>query len=180
MEFRGDNIQFGIRQSGFTMIELLIYLALIGVVSIFLGSAFVSLSRSEAQVEVKNDVQSNVRFALRKIEQDLHAATAIATPASAGNSGSVLDMTVGGTEVSYCVAGGQLRRSSGGACSGSSPIVTTASVSVSSVTFTRAANTNGVLSKTYTSIGVTISANYNSTSSDRQYTYSKQTTILLY
>lgn len=166
-------------QSGFTMLELLIYLAIVSVSTGLLAGAFVSISRGQAQAEIRNEVQSNVRFALDKIAQDVRKASAVATPATNGATGAVLDMTVSSVQVSYCVFGGQLRRSSGGACTGSSPVITTPAVNVSSISFTRIGNTNTVLSKTFTGIKVDIAVGYNSTGPDKQFSASKSVTVMM-
>jgi prepilin-type N-terminal cleavage/methylation domain-containing protein len=75
-------------RSGFTLLELLVYLAVLPIVMLLLMGIFVSLNGARAKNEVESEVNSNLRFALQEIESDIRSATSITTPATA-NGGSI-------------------------------------------------------------------------------------------
>lgn len=167
-------------QNGFSLLELLIYISIIAVITLVISSVFIFFNRGRGQVEARNAVNTNLNFAITKISQDLKSASAVATPAIAGNSSSDLTMTVGGIAVTYCVADGQLRRKAGGgACDAASETVTADTVVVGAPVFTRLENTNSVLPKTIVSIEVSMNMTYNSSSTDWQYSETKKTTTSL-
>src|SRR3990170_7641489 len=67
-------------QKGFSLLEILIYVAIISVITLTIGTVFVSLNRGQSKVDVKNEVNSNVLFALEILKQDFLAATAVTVP----------------------------------------------------------------------------------------------------
>lgn len=163
-------------RQGFTLLELLIYMAIIGVISVVITSAIISLNRGQGFSKARSDVTSNLRFATEKINQDLKGASAVTTPASAGASASTLVMTVSGNTITYDVSAGQLRRQ----VNADTPaVITSTSVTVASPTFTRLENTNTVLSKTIINIQADLSISYNSSSPDYQYSERKVTAMSL-
>jgi len=164
---------------GFSLLELIIYIAIVSVLSLGVSSAFLSFNRGRGQVAVRSEVNTNLRFAIEKITQDLHAGNAVTTPGSAGLATSTLSVTVSGTNVTYCVLGGQLRRQAGGACTISSEVITSPVVTVSTTTFTRIENTNTVLSKTTTGITIDLTIRYNGTNPDQQYVGQERATVNL-
>jgi Tfp pilus assembly protein FimT len=167
-------------KKGFSLLEILIYVAVIAIVTLSIGSVLISLSKGQSRIDSKSEVTANIRFALEKINQDLLSAYSVSVPAAASTSSSTLKMTILGSTVTYCVLNGQLRRASGGAaCDATSELITTDKVIVSNITFTRLENTNIVLLKTVASIQTNITVMYNSASPDLQYTGSKITTASL-
>lgn len=165
--------------NGFSLLELLIYVAIIAIVTLFIAGIFLILNKSRGQIEARNEVNSNLRFAIEKISQDIKAASNVSAPASAGATSTSLQIAVSGSNVIYCVADAKLRRQVNGSCDASSEKITDNSVKIESLIFTRLENTNAVLNKTVVSIGISLSAAYNSTSTDWQYSASKKTTISL-
>lgn len=168
------------KQQGFTLLELLIYMAVLGVVVVYMAQAFANLNRGQGQGQTQSDINANLAFAAEKIDADIRAASAVNTPASAGASSSNLSLTVSGSTVQYCVVSGVLyREPSAGACSSSSTAITSPSVSVATPTFTRIANTNSILSKTYTSVEFTLSISNASQNPDAQFSLTKEITSAL-
>lgn len=167
-------------RKGFSLLELLIYISLISIISLVLAQLFVSISRGGASAEAQSEVNSNLRFAVDKIAQDVRSASSVSVPASAGASGSTLTLSVSGSNVAYCVVGGALRReSSGGACGASSPAITADSVVADSVLFTRLENTNTVSSKTIITIEINLTMSYNSSVPEYQHSTTKKATVAL-
>ena len=167
------------KSCGFSLLELLIYIAISTLIVTAVLATFFSINRGRGQIEARNEVTSNLRFAIEKISQDLKAASAVGTPAAAGNSTSSLSMTVDGTAVNYCVASNVLRRQTGGACDGSSPAISSGEVIAENINFSRIENTNAVLSQTVINIEISLTMHFNSSNPDWQYTGSKKTTISL-
>lgn len=166
--------------SGFSLLELLLYISVVSTVTLIISTTFISFNRGRGQVESKSEVNSALNFAMEKISQDLRAASSVTLPATAGESRNDITMVIGASTITYCVASGQLRREvAPNPCNASSPTVTSSTVTLSSPTFTRLHNTNLVLSKTIVTIEINIGASYNSTSPDWQYSESKKTTVAL-
>lgn len=165
------------RLKGFSLLELLIYIAILSVLVMVVAGIFISISQGRGATEARNDVSDNLRFAIDKIAQDLRAASAVAVPATAGATSTVLTATASSSNVSYCVSGGRLRREISGSCGVSSDPITSDTVTVNSLVFTRLENTNPILSKTIVNIRIQLNISYNSSSPDWQHSESKETTI---
>lgn len=163
-------------RKGFTLFELLIYMAIIATISLIMTSTFLSLGRGRGQVNVRSDVNTSLRFGIERISQDIRLASAVTTPGTAGGSAATLVMTVSGNTITYDVFGGQLRRQVN---AGAPDPLTPITVTFSTPTFTRYENTNTVLSKTVATILVDLTGSFNSSSPDEQYSERKKTTIAL-
>lgn len=164
---------------GFSLLELLIYVAIIAIITVFISGIFLILNKSRGQTEARNEVNSAIRFAIEKISQDIKAASGVSAPASAGATSTALQITVSGSNIAYCIANAELRRQINGSCDVSSEEIAGGNVRMKSLVFTRLENTNAILNKTIVSIEINLSAEYNSTSTDWQYSASKKTTISL-
>jgi len=170
----------GSAQHGFSLLELIVYIAILAIVLVIFTGTFLSLNRGQGQVQARSEVNAALRFATEKIAQDIRSASAVTVPALAGTSSSTLALTVSGATTTYCIAAGQLRRATGGAtCGSSAEAVTGVSIRFSTSTFTRFENTNTILGKTIVSIQAQLSASYNSSSTDWQYVESKTMTMSL-
>lgn len=163
--------------SGLSLLELLIYIAILAVLTLFIAGIFISISRGRGASEARSEVNSNIRFAIEKISQDLRAATssaAINTPNSTTTPTSVLNITLGANTIEYATTtAGQLRRS----LDGSPENITSDLVEVNSLSFKRLQNRNQILGKDFISIEINIGARYKSESPDWQYKENKKTTI---
>jgi len=174
-------------QAGFSLLELLIYLVLLALMSLVVASVFITIIQGQGQIEVRTDVNSNLRFATEKIAQDIRAASAVTTPATpGGTAGNTLVMTVSGSTVTYCVAANQLRRLVGaGTCDTTTEPITSDSVIVTTPTcpstciFTRLENTNSVLSATTISVKISLTITSTATAGPKQFSSSKTTTVSL-
>ena len=163
-------------KKGFTLLELLIYVAILAVLMVGIASAFISFNRGRGQVEARSEVNSNLQFAIEKISHDLKFASSVTTPAAAGASSNTLVLVLDGSNITYNVSSGQLKRQVN---SETPETITSDKVTVATPTFTRLENTNTVLPKTVISIETNISVTYNSESPDYQYSESKKTTTAL-
>jgi prepilin-type N-terminal cleavage/methylation domain-containing protein len=163
-------------QRGFTLLELILYIGILAIVMVVIVNIFVALSKGNGNVEARTDVDSNLRYALEKINQDVRAASSVTTPASAGATSSTLVMTVSGSTITYDVSSGQLRRQVN---AGTPVTITPTTVTVAAPTFTRLHNTNTVLSVTVVTIVSDLTISRANTSPDKQYSQRKKTTAAL-
>lgn len=156
---------------GTSLLELLIYIALMAGLMVVVSDAFLSLSKGRGRSEARSEVSAAIRFATEKIRQDVKGASAVTVPTAPGTASSTLNLTVGGAAIVYNISGGQLMRTAGA----SSSAITGAAVTVSAPTFTRLENYNTVFTATTTSIQVSMTIGYNSTSTDWAYSESLRT-----
>ncbi|KKU81357.1 MAG: Prepilin-type cleavage/methylation-like protein [Parcubacteria group bacterium GW2011_GWA1_47_8] len=188
MEHRTQNNQYGIQdtgrsafrvprsaQAGMSLLELLIYIAILSGLMVVISDAFIMLAKGRGQAEARSEVNSAVRFAAERIKQDVKNAGAISTPVL-GTPANTLSLTVSGVPVVYDMLGGALRRTENGVVA-----TTTGSlVSVDTPTFTRLENYNpniGASGATTTAVQVVMTFQYNSSSTDWRYTDTLRTTI---
>lgn len=124
-------------KKGFTLIEILIYIAIIGVViSGFIAFAL-SITGSRDKNYVVQEVQANGRMALDLISQKIKAANDVVSPGE-GNSGSSLelDMPSPDANLTFSLSNGILNATE----TGSDPVlVTSDEVNVTNLTFTNLA-----------------------------------------
>ena len=163
-------------KKGFTLLELLIYVAILAVLMVGISSAFISFNRGRGQVEARSEVNSNLQFVIEKISHDLKFASSVTTPAAAGSSSNTLVLVLDGLTITYNVSSGQLKRQVN---SETPQTITSDKVTVATPTFTRLENINTVLPKTVVSIETNISMTYKSESPDYQYSEGKKTTTAL-
>ena len=173
MEYRIINSKFKIKNSGISLLELLIYIALLSGLMVIVSDAFIMLSRGRGQAEARSEINSAIRFAGEIIKQDVKNATAVSAPLL-GVPGSTLTLTVSGDTILYDMSGGTLRRKVN---AGTPEAVTGSYVTVDVPTFTRIENHNSILNATTTAIQVAMTMRYNAESGDWTYEDSLRTTV---
>lgn len=160
---------------GISLLELLIYVAILSGLMLVVSDAFISLSKGRGQAEARSEVNSAMRFAAERIKQDIKNASAVLVPAF-GLPGSTLSLSVSGSTILYDVANGVLRRK----VDTSTPeAVTGGAVAVEAPLFTRLENYNTVLGATTTAIQIVLTMRYNASSTDWMYSDALQTTVTL-
>lgn len=121
--------------AGFTLIEMLVYVAILGlVISVFVAS-FVALLRTQSQVQMNRAVLHTTTLVTDRIMRDIRNADSIDSGASVlGSSPGVLTLVMDddGNTVSYALDGDLLTVSENG---GAAEALTPGSVSVTSLTF---------------------------------------------
>ena len=162
------------KQQGFSLLELLIYIAILAGLMVIISNAFISLSRGRGQAEARSEVNAAIRFAAERIRQDAKGATAVVTPLL-GAPGATLQMTVAGTPVTYDVLSGQLRRNDNGTFA----TTTGSNIFVDAPVFTRLENYNTTLSATTTAVQIVMTFHYNASSTDWTYADTLKTTVTL-
>lgn len=170
----------GVRcRSGFSLLELLIYIAILAVMMTVVVGIFISLNKGRGASEARGEVNSNIRFAVEKISQDLRSATssaAITSPNSTSTPTGILTIIIGSDTISYATTtDNKLQRSKNGV----PETVTSDAVKINSLSFKRLENINPIFgtSTAFVSVEVNVSAGYRSESPDWQYEESKKATV---
>ncbi len=164
-------------KNGFTLLELLIYIAITSLVMLSVIQGLLILNRGRGVVSARSEVLANIRFAIEKMRQDIKKSTNIIIPETAGATSGGLEVLVSGSTVRYCVVSLQLYRSVNSQCDETGELVIDPISAVDSLSFTRLENTNAILAKTTVSIEISLTMSYKSASPDWQYTGSGKTTV---
>lgn len=141
--------------------------------SVMLAASFVALTQGRTRSESRTNVNSNLRFAMDKITQDVTGATRVTVPAS-GTSASLT--SIASSTIAYSVVLGVLQRSVDG---GAEQAITESTVTVDTPVFTRADNYNPVLAATTTSIQIQLTVRSRSTSPEGTYSATLKSTASL-
>ena len=96
------------KKSGFTIIELLIYIALLSGFILILGQLFFSILDTQLESQANSAVDSEGQYLLARLDYDIRRASSLTTPATLGQSGSVLTLNIGGTAYTYSLTGSNL------------------------------------------------------------------------
>jgi prepilin-type N-terminal cleavage/methylation domain-containing protein len=119
-------------KKGFTIVELLISLAIMSVLITILAQLFASILSLRQKSETVSAIAQDSRYILLRLSYDLARSDSIVSPA-AGASGSTLSLMIGGTSYIYSESGGVLSLSVGG---GSPSILNSPSTTLSNFNFT--------------------------------------------
>jgi prepilin-type N-terminal cleavage/methylation domain-containing protein len=97
------------RQKGFTLVELLLYLAIFSMVMTGMISYVMSVSMARSKNEVIESGQANIRYALSPIRENIRACDAVVTPSDGVSSNQlVLDMPGTTANITFSVVSGRL------------------------------------------------------------------------
>ncbi|TAN58382.1 prepilin-type N-terminal cleavage/methylation domain-containing protein [Patescibacteria group bacterium] len=155
---------------GFSLVELIMYLAIIGsLVGVVVGM-FVSFNRLRVKSESQTELSQNARSAVERLRQEIVKAVSVDSP-SAGSSANALNLVMASSWTCFRINANILEMSEGGsgACSGSWNPITSSKVGITnSDIFTRIDN-NGAKS----TIQIKLTLTYNNRT---EYTYTTQTT----
>ncbi len=86
----GQGLKINMKNLGFTLIEFLIYIAVLAVVLIFTTGFLWDIVLGNVKEASWQEVQQNFRFALTKISQEIKKATGVNSPSSPGDSANSL------------------------------------------------------------------------------------------
>ena len=127
------------KRRGFSLVEMIIYLALLAAVTIFLVDGISSLTKSYADFRLAKAVSTSASSALQRILYEVRQASSInlgqSTFGSTPGQLTLVDMDATGatSTVAFSVSGGQLHVSRGGVDEGP---LTLSTVSVTNFTLT--------------------------------------------
>jgi len=94
-------------QSGVSLLELLIYIAIFAILAVFLVSIFTVIIRSRATANARFDVEENLRFAVEKIQQSVFDSSLTLVNGSCPLTS--LELRIGSATTTYQVSGGVLQ-----------------------------------------------------------------------
>ncbi len=103
-----------INNRGFSLLELLIYMAILAGFLVVLANLFFMITASSGKEEARAEVQQNLRFAIQQITTDIRSATAITEPVIS-SGGNALNITVGGIATIYSISGNGILQKTRGA-----------------------------------------------------------------
>ena len=101
-------------QKGFTLIEMMVVVALLAITVGLTSDILISLVRTNTKTQVLNEIEQQANFVSLKIEKELRDARLVTAPV-AGDSGNTLTFqTKNGVEVMYVLDGNSIKRTIGG------------------------------------------------------------------
>lgn len=159
---------------GATLLELLVYVAVLAGLTVVIAQAFLSVGGARKQSEARSEVNASIRFVSERIRQDIKSAEILTTPLL-GTLSDTLVMTIAGVTVTYDVVSGVLRRNG--------EAITGGDILVGVPSFTRLENQNPnvgtSLLATTTSVKIVIPFRYNVSGTHWMYENTLQTTVAL-
>lgn len=93
---------------GFTLIELIIYIALLTTLITVFTQIFTSILETQRESEATSSVQQDGRYLLLRLAYDIHRASAITLPALPGDTSSTLILVIDGQNFTYTQNGTNL------------------------------------------------------------------------
>jgi competence protein ComGC len=93
---------------GYTLVELLLYFALVSLLFIQLTSLFITVLEAKQDAHATSAVERDGQFILARMAYDIQRASAVTTPASLGQQSSQLQLTINGTSYTYHVVNNKL------------------------------------------------------------------------
>jgi|SRR3990172_9956618 len=100
-------------KKGYSLIELIIYIALLGIFLYSLTNLFISSIDLRLETEANSSVEQDGRFILNRLRYDITQSTAIVVPATLGVPDDTLTLSRGGTNYTYSVVGGNFEVTNG-------------------------------------------------------------------
>lgn len=123
-------------RSGFTLVELLIYIGIMSILFTILAQIFSSIIDVQLESEANSAVQQEGRFILSRFTYDIHRANTIVTPGALGGQSNSLQLTINGVNYTYALVSGNLQLTNAlGTNNLNGP-----DISVSNLSFTRLGN----------------------------------------
>lgn len=126
------------KSGGFTLIELIIYMALLSIFLLTLTDIFISILDVQLESEATSAVEMDSRFLLARLSYDINRASAITTPSAIGETANSLTLVIGGINYTYLVNGDSLELANN---SGTSSL-NGSETAVSGLTFQKIANSS--------------------------------------
>jgi type II secretory pathway pseudopilin PulG len=100
------------KSTGFTLVELLMYMGLLSILLLILTNILVTLLQAKADSEATSAVEQDGRFVISRLKYDLARASSVSLPAALGATSSSLTMVIDGTNVTYASSSGTLQLTS--------------------------------------------------------------------
>jgi len=97
-----------ISQKGTSLIELLLYFALLTIILIIATDLMIHSGEFSMEASAQNVTQEDARFITNRLAYDIHQASAITSPASLGQTSFTLILTVGTETHTYTLTSNNL------------------------------------------------------------------------
>ena len=103
------------KKSGFTIVELILYMAIMGIFLTVLTEIFTSITGSRTDAEISSSISQDNTYVLAKFMYDIQRADSIGIPSAAGLNSTSLELSIDGVTNTYALSNGdlQLTNSSG-------------------------------------------------------------------
>ena len=134
-----NNLTIKQLKPGFTLVELLIYMALLSIFLITLTGIFVNIMEVQLESDATSAVDQDGRFILSRLAYDINRAQNVTNPSGLGSTTSNLDFTIPGISYSYSLNANNLQLSENGQPSN----LNSSETQVSNLTFQRIGNLLG-------------------------------------
>ena len=108
-DYRLRTTDYSRRRAGFTLIEIIIYMALLSIFLLTLTDIFVSILDVQLESDATSAVEQDGRYILSRMAYDIPRAESIETPPQIGFTRSNLRMTIGVEPYEYAETGGNLQ-----------------------------------------------------------------------
>jgi len=159
------------KQKGFSLVEMIIYIAILGMIVVSFINFTVTISNAKVKVYVVQEVNANMRVVMNIISQKIREAENVIVPSSGNTSTSLdLNMSAPALDILFDLNGGILYLTE----SGETPVaITSSEVNVTNLEFT-----NNARSGERDSVKMIIGADYRDQGS-REFMYSNsfETTV---
>lgn len=127
-----------LNKKGFTLLETLIYFALLSIILLVVVNLFFIISESSLESTSKSSVEIEGGYVLKRLAFDIRQAESISVPTNPGDSSSSLNLVINGSNYDYFLDNFVLNLDTG-----ATTPVTSNSVLVQGVEFTHIAESGG-------------------------------------
>jgi type II secretory pathway pseudopilin PulG len=133
---------------GFTLIELILFMAMFSVILIVLSNLFAAIVEKQLETESVSAVENDSKFIAARLLYDISRADSITTPATLGAQSASLSLVISGVTYTYALSGGNLQLTQGVQTDDLNGVGST----ISGLNFTGLGNTTGkhTIQVTYT------------------------------
>ncbi|KKS07178.1 hypothetical protein A3K01_01835 [candidate division WWE3 bacterium RIFOXYD1_FULL_43_17] len=97
------------QNKGFTLVELLVVIALLGISVGVTNDILVSLVRSYSKTQIKNEIEQQANFVGLKLERELRSAESVVPPTVPPYTSRLVILKGGGVSVTYELVGDVLK-----------------------------------------------------------------------
>lgn len=126
------------KTAGFTLVELLIYFALVSILFIQLTSLFITVLEAKQDAHATSAVEREGQFILSRLSYDIQRADQVQVPGSLGQQTDQIGLTIAGQPTNYLLQDGQLFLQRNGEM-----IPVSSEVEISNFSVTRIGNVGG-------------------------------------
>jgi hypothetical protein len=95
-------------KNGFMLMELIVYIAVFTIFMYITTAIFTSVLAVQVESDTTSVVQQDARFITERLTYDIHRASSITTPNSAGEESSSLELLISGQVYTYALNNGNL------------------------------------------------------------------------